>query len=279
MIKEQLQEPYSVSVQKVTEYPKKVKQHSFFELVYVLNGEGRHSVNDNKLGYRTGDLFLLTPQYLHDFRIVTATEFFHLRFNDVYLTSNGFVKDNIQRLEFLLYNAKQLPGSILQHETDKPLVKTMVESIIREHINRDNGWNKLTLALVNALVVVVARNIEKNLPAQPGNNKEEKTLNIIQYIQENIYHPERIKAENISHALNISIAYLGRYFKKHTGQTMQDYIANYKTKLIENRLQYSSMRLSEIVDELGFADESHLNKFFKKQKGINPSEYRKRHMS
>ncbi|WP_222596927.1 helix-turn-helix domain-containing protein [Chitinophaga pinensis] len=79
----------------------------------------------------------------------------------------------------------------------------------------------------------------------------------------------------MSHEFGISLAYLGRYFKKHTGKTMQDYIASYKTKLIENRLRYSTMRLSEIVDELGFADESHFNKFFKKQKGMNPSEYRK----
>ncbi|HEY0176682.1 MAG TPA: AraC family transcriptional regulator [Pedobacter sp.] len=274
MIKEQLYEPYSISVETINEFPKRAKQNAFFELVYVLSGEGRHCVNDNKFSYRTGDMFLLTPEDLHDFKVDVTTEFFFLRFNDIYLKSNGIVKDNIQRLEYLLYNAKQVPGSILRNETDKPLVKTIIESMIREQINRDSCWDKLTLALVNTLIVIVARNIEKNLPEQYEDDKEDKALDILQYIQANIYQPQLIKAEHVSQEFGISVTYLGRYFKKHTGKTMQDYIANYKMKLIENRLLYSKMRISEIVDELGFADESHLNKFFKKQKGINPSEFR-----
>lgn len=44
---------------------------------------------------------------------------------------------------------------------------------------------------------------------------------------------------------------------------MQQYILNYKLKLVENRLLHSQMRICEIVEELGFTDESHLNKFFK----------------
>ncbi len=44
---------------------------------------------------------------------------------------------------------------------------------------------------------------------------------------------------------------------------MQQYILNYKLKLVENRLLHSQMRICEIVEELGFTDESHLNKFSK----------------
>mgnify|MGYP002445661599 FL=1 len=46
-------------------------------------------------------------------------------------------------------------------------------------------------------------------------------------------------------------------------------------KLVENRLLHSEMRISEIVVELGFTDESHLNKLFKKYKGCSPSTFRK----
>jgi AraC-like DNA-binding protein len=274
MIKEQLYEPFSVSVEMINEFPKRAKQNAFFELVYILSGEGRHCVNDNQFDYRAGDMFLLTPDDLHDFKITITTEFFFLRFNDVFLKANGIVKDNIQRLEYLLYNAKQVPGSILQNETDRPLVKMIVDTVIRERVNRINCWDKLTLALVNTLTVLVARNIEINLPSQFAEDKEDKALDILQYIQANIYNPQKTKAEHIGDKFGISLSYLGRYFKKHTGQTMQDYIAHYKIKLIENRLLYSKMRISEIVDELGFADESHFNKFFKKQKGVNPSQFR-----
>ncbi|SEL31783.1 helix-turn-helix domain-containing protein [Parapedobacter koreensis] len=56
---------------------------------------------------------------------------------------------------------------------------------------------------------------------------------------------------------------------------MQSYIINYRLSLVEHCLKYSDKRVNEIVAELGFTDESHLNKFFKQQKGISPKAFRK----
>lgn len=38
---------------------------------------------------------------------------------------------------------------------------------------------------------------------------------------------------------------------------------------------HSDMRMGEIVAEFGFTDESHLNKFSRKNKGIRPAVFRK----
>lgn len=276
MIKNQLYEPFNISVETLTDFPRRARQNAFFELVYILSGTGKHRINDSMMPYQPGEMYLLGTEDKHCFGIETTTTFFFLRFNDIYIKNNGLVKDNVQRLEFLLQNANQRPGPVVRNETDRPLVHAMVEGIIREQVNRDPCWEKLILGMVNALIVVVARNIEMFMPeAFTKDNKEEKALDIIQYIHANIYDPERLKAEHISGSFGISLAYLGRYFKKQTGKTMQDYIANYRLKLVENRLLHSAMRLSEIVDELGFSDESHLNKFFRKHRGVNPSEFRK----
>jgi AraC-like DNA-binding protein len=35
------------------------------------------------------------------------------------------------------------------------------------------------------------------------------------------------------------------------------------------------MRINEIVYELNFTDESHLNRIFKKYRGVSPTEFRK----
>jgi AraC family transcriptional regulator, L-rhamnose operon regulatory protein RhaS len=59
-------------------------------------------------------------------------------------------------------------------------------------------------------------------------------MQIMQYIQENIYEPEQLRVDHISH-----------------------------------------MRIGEIVHELSFTDESHLNRLFKKYKGLSPSAYRR----
>lgn len=48
-------------------------------------------------------------------------------------------------------------------------------------------------------------------------------------------------------------------------------------QMVESRLLHSEMRISEIVEELGFTDESHLNKLFKKYKDCNPTDFRKKY--
>lgn len=93
---------------------------------------------------------------------------------------------------------------------------------------------------------------------------DEKILNILQYIQSSIYEPDKIRAKTISDYSGISETYLGRYFKKHTDETLHQYTINYRIQLIENRLKNSDLQVNEIAHSFGFTDKSHLNKFFRK---------------
>lgn len=156
-------------------------------------------------------------------------------------------------------------------------MNTMIEAIIREYLNKKIYSSEIITRLINAIVIVVARNIAMFLPERIDENSEAKSLNILQYIQSDICYSEKIKAQAISRHFGISLNYLGRYFKKQTNENMQQYIFNYKMKMVETRFLHSEMRISEIVEELGFTDESCLNKLFKKYKDCNPADFRKKY--
>lgn len=275
MIRENLYQPFSIEYCTLDKCPKFEHKHNFFELIFIISGTGRQCINQSSFNYRPAHMFLITPEDCHSFDVETTTEFFFLKFNDIYLKKGGLLNENIRRLEYILHNANHQPGCILRNLPDKRLVGPMVEAIIREHENKDVYNQELIQQLVNTLIIVVARNIARYLPEQVNMGTEEKAMDILQYVQHNIYNPEKLKAEVISNTFNISDAYMGRYFKKHANETLQQYITNYKTKLIEHRLQFSDKRLTEIAAEFGFTDESHFNKFFRKQKGQSPKEYRK----
>jgi len=274
MLRENLYEPFSVSFETLDEYPHRGNRHSFFELVYILSGTGRQCINKHQLAYHPGHMFLITPQDCQLFEIESTTQFFFLRFNDVYIKNKTWQMENIRHLEFILQNANHKPGCILKNQTDKSLVRPVVEAMIREAVNKDLYDQEIIQQLVNTLIVIVARNIAKYLPEKINGNSDEKIVAILNYIQTNIYEPEKVRTEVISRHFSISENYLGRYFKKHCNETMQSYINNYKATLIEHRLKHSDKRINEIVSELGFTDESHLNKFFKNQKGLSPKVFR-----
>lgn len=270
--------PFEVDFKELTAFPKITRKNNFFELIYVVDGTGIQIINNNKFQYRKGNLFLVTPQDVHSFEILTPTKFFFLRFNEYYIKANSQngQSETVVRMEYILQNASHRPGCILKNKIDKPLMATLIESIISEQANQQIYHQKITEQIVNAIITVVARNIALKLPKNIKETTGEMVLEILHYIQEHIFDPKELKADKISEHFNISLHYLGKYFKKQTGETLQEYISNYKLRLIEARLLNTDMRINEIADELNFSDESHLNKVFRKHKGMNPSEFRKR---
>lgn len=274
MINENLHQSYSINFATLDVCPKPAHKHSFFELVYVRSGSGMQCINQSKFNYQPGHLFLLTPDDCHSFDIQATTEFFFLQFNDIYIQNSGFATEHIRRLEYILQNANHQPGCILKNVTDKALILPLVEAIYRENTTKDLYNQELVHQLINTLIIIIARNIAKYLPENVSNTTQIKALEILQYIQHNIYYPEKLKAEHLGDVFGVSSSYLGRYFKQHTQETMLGYVTKYKIKLIEHRLKFSDKRLNEIADEFSFTDVSHMNKYFKKQKGCNLRTYR-----
>ncbi|MNL14340.1 HTH-type transcriptional activator RhaR [compost metagenome] len=174
-----------------------------------------------------------------------------------------------------MQHANHQPGCILKRVTDKNLVRPIIDAIRHEHHNPTLYNTELIQLLINTLIVIIARNISEYLPENITKQSDAKSHTILQYIQSNIYEPEKLSVAVMSEKFGISETYLGRYFKKQANETLQDYISKYRIKLVENRLMYSDLRVGEIANELGFNDESHLNKIFKKHKGITPSLFRK----
>jgi AraC-like DNA-binding protein len=277
MIKENLYKPFEIEYKELDTYPKTNRSKNFFELIYIVDGTGIQYINRNSFNYRKGNLFLITPEDTHSFEISTTSRFFFLRFNGYYVKSNTKKEnDAVQRLEYILKNASHRPGCILKNKTDKPLIALLVDSIIRENTNQQIYYSKIIEQIVNTVITVVARNIALKLPKNLKENTGEPVLEILHYIQENIFEPKMLQVEKMSKSLGISIAYLGRYFKNQTGETLQQYISSYKLRLIETRLLHSDMRINEIAFELNFTDESHMNRMFKKYKGLSPSAFRKK---
>ncbi|MBF2709811.1 AraC family transcriptional regulator [Flavobacterium soyangense] len=272
-----LYHPFEIDVKELDSFPKVLEINNFFKLIYIIDGIGVQFIGNNRFDYRKGNLFLITPQDTHSFEITTPTKFFFLRFEDSFFSPKvDKEKDMAQHMDYILQNASHRPGCILKNKADKPLIALLVESILNELENEQLYHQKIIEQIVTTMITVVARNIALKLPKNIKENTGETVLEILNYIQQNIFEPKMLKSEIMSAHFGISNDYLGKYFKKQVGETLQGYISNYKLRLIETRLLHSDMRIGEIAYELNYADESHLNKAFKKFKGISPSEYRKR---
>ena len=130
--------------------------------------------------------------------------------------------------------------------------------------------------IVFLLLNLIARVIQENKATETKNAGTKNIIHeITSYIQQNIYQKDLIRVESVAKHFHKTPDHLNRYFKRHSGVTLKAYTMRYKLTLVETRLRYSDLNISEIADEMGYSDESHLNKAFKIAHGKTAKEYRK----
>lgn len=255
------------------EYTAKPRKNTFFEMVFVMEGTGIQIINEHLLPYAPNKLFLIFPEDLHSFEVQSLSQFFFIRFNNDYIKTQN--SQNIRELEYIFNSHNHLPGCILKTVTDKPFIRAAVEALIRERASQAPHQEQVIQQLINTIITYAARNLTLQ-EKEVFNGKISSVMPIINYLHQHIFEPEKLKVNQLAAQFHLSPKYMGEYFKKHTGESLQQYIMLYKLKLIESRLMLTDMRINEIALEFGFTDQSHLNRIFKKYKGKSPSSYRKR---
>lgn len=266
-----LYQEFDVNIHEAAVWGFDTHKHNFFELVYILKGRGTHILNDNGYGYDEGSLFLLTPEDYHSFQIQDFTVFCIITFNKIYFSQENKHKHGLldfselfKKLEIIFYNANHRQGEAVRNVEDKVLINVIIKRIIEEIKNKDSFYEVIIQNSVFLLLNIIARNIQKNLTAAFKYTQPKSEIGeIVSYIQQNIYDKNKLTVEVIADNFYKSRNYISQYFKDETGQTLKDYILQYKLNLIKNRLLHSNLTISQIADELQFTDESHLNKIFK----------------
>lgn len=92
------------------------------------------------------------------------------------------------------------------------------------------------------------------------------------YINNN--YTAKITLSDISQYLYVNSSYLSRVFKERTGQSITEYINQFKMEKAENLLQFTTIPIAHIAYHLGFSDPNYFTRIFKQVTGLSPSEYR-----
>lgn len=87
------------------------------------------------------------------------------------------------------------------------------------------------------------------------------------------YYQNNIALEDIACNVGMNPSALCRYYKKHTGKRMFEYLTelriSYATKLLINK----NINISQVAYDCGYNSLSHFNHQFKQVTGYTPSEY------
>ena len=271
--------PFEIQEIELTEWKQRPVKNSFFELVLIKEGQGTQCINYNEHQYNKGSIFLLPPLKCHSFSIEQPTKFVFLKFTDSFFKNiNRITIDRnewFKEASYILSNYNQLPGDIIKNDVDRNHLESLISMILQESRNYGESSINLVTSLMTSVLELLIRNIKKSSYFElPKNNSDDRITKMLTYINENLDKTELLKVENLSDVFIMSPTYVSEFFKKQVNMPLREYIIKAKLKQVEIRLLNSDFTLTQIADELGFTDVSHLSKTFKRYAGTSIREFK-----
>lgn len=86
---------------------------------------------------------------------------------------------------------------------------------------------------------------------------------------------QHISIDDVANHLHIDRRYLYKLFKKHSGLSPKSYLNNIRISKACELLSSDLYSINEIARYVGYTDQFQFSKFFKKQIGLSPYEYKK----
>jgi len=105
--------------------------------------------------------------------------------------------------------------------------------------------------------------------------ERKQVLAIKKYISKN-FMDDSLSIGDISSFLHMSASHVCTMFKKETGDTINNYLTEYRLVKAKKYLRETLLTASEISLKVGYRDSSYFGRIFRKRTGMTPNDYRNR---
>lgn len=239
-------------------------KHDFYFLVLITKGTGVHEIDFKKYPVKTGSLFLLKPGQMHNWKLSADCDgyiFFHSR--DFYDT--GFTSEHLQ--DFPFYVSQHSSPTLVLKGKSFLIVKDLLNQIHEEYQKSERFKFQKLRALVNLIYIEISRLYSVSFE-NSKENYQDKLKKFEALID--LHFREHKTANDYADWMNISEKHLNRISKTCLDKTSTDLISDRMVLEAKRLLLQSKWSVTQIANELGFADNSYFNRFFKKRTGETP---------
>ena len=106
-------------------------------------------------------------------------------------------------------------------------------------------------------------------------NLSREVFAAVQFIADHAHEPLGI--DDVAAAVGMSRSALTQRFRREIGKTITGYITEAKIRDAKRLLRYSDKTFGEIAATLAFSSQAYFQTVFKKETGLTPGEYRRKH--
>ncbi len=229
----------------------------YFTIHLVIEGKGTFFVNENKYYVKKGDMFFLFPNTTVSYYPNKKEPWKYYWINIDGPQIQGYIS---------MLNLSPNRAVVACPEFEK--IKKEFEHILDPKVNFKSS-NFYSIALFYTILALLNTSEALN----PLSNTD--IFERVQAIVDMNYSNPHFSVSSIASMLYISHSYLLKRFKEQTGQTLIQYLASFRLTKACELLKIKKYTNKELATLVGFNDEFHFMKAFKKKFDITIKEYQK----
>lgn len=268
----------SIVVQKHNRYsPAIVHSHTFFELVYVYDGNCTQIISEQSISMKTGDFCVIPPNVEHSISVFDNSIIINimLRRNTLHSMFYNFLNTPNKLSSFFLNNiyAKRANDYIIFHSGMDPFIRDSFIWMLWESMNRQEYYYQCVTNTLLLTFYLLVRNYSESVQTPLFSDRMDvQRYAIIQYIQDNY---RDVTLSDVAKRFHYSNEYTSRLIKSLMGMTYSEVVRTVRIERSQDFLTNTTMTIANIAEATGYDTTEHYIRQFKKHTGITPSAYRK----
>ena len=271
---------------------RKLHNHDFYEITYVLSGQVTMQIEDETVCYEAGECCVCNKNIHHVEVMDEDTELVLLMLKEEFLqdllcesvpsdrqrTASGrdslFTRFFAENRRNPLYDAKvyadfRRPDRELR-ETLLGIVNSLIEEITAEHLGKRYMLRALLCRFLELMETSPAW--EQQVHSAKLSREEQVVYKLARAYRK---RSTVLTREEVERLTGYCGDHVERIVKRHTGMTLSEYGRLYLLQKAAQLLRDSGLSVGEICEQLGYSNRTYFNRIFLQRYGVTPGEYRR----
>jgi AraC-like DNA-binding protein/mannose-6-phosphate isomerase-like protein (cupin superfamily) len=250
-------------------------RHSFYHLVFFCKGEGRHSIDFASFPVTRGQIYFMNPGQVHNWEFSGEVDGYIVNFSPRFFELFLAHPDHLGQFSF--FSGQSADQVIDLSISAQQQVTELFEKILDEVRTRNEMSVDMILTLLLQLFIHVDRIVTAGRPESDPVAKPSRLIlkNFRKLVEENFMKLKLPK--EYAALLYVTPNYLNSLCQDVLGISAGEVIRERVILEAKRLLVNAALSITEIAYRLNFQDNSYFSKFFKKQTGITPEDFRKQY--
>lgn len=246
-------------------------RHDFYEVLYLSKGSGFHVIDGNKYEIKPPCIFFMSPGQAHKIEFSGDIEGYIYIFTSEFYLINQNNQNRLIEFPFFFTIRQDNPPLFLTRKEDIGFLESLFKKGIAETVDRENFSAELLRSVLD-LILTFSATLYKTEDKLSKGKGHVMVKRFFQLVEEN-YH-QNLSVAEYAGKLAITPNHLTQTVAQLTGKTSSQIIKSKQILEIKRLLVHTNLSVTEIALRLNFPDQSYFAKFFKRETGISPLQYR-----